>query len=277
MAKIRGGSTIGGRQIASVDMIQDVIHQIKNETNEEIFSRIDEKLDLTGGTITGNLQVNGETTINNQLVLQVPNTNYKLTAKVEDVNKAYAVILNTNLGSIQSNKDIFINGSRVYHQGNLNLDSFMSSEMKTTTTTDLNLLLDSGVYTGTFTNCPIVSRCIVEVNSNRNKSEIIQKVYSFDGKTYYRVYINAVWRSWNTIGSTTTYSKNITTSDWSNGTDAKELTVTHSLNSENITSVVVTDSNQVSMFTGFKVIDANRITIYCSSATSGKVVVNAVR
>lgn len=238
------------------------------------------KFDKTGGDITGNIEATNY--ISTSSYLRTRNGNDFLIFNVSGTTANYEASTNVTKHNfnkaINVNGDITINNSNtVYHTGTFDYRTFANKNLQSTTITNLNSLTTSGAYHGTFTtNSPITtSTSYVDVMSNNDGTNIIQKLYSSEGKSYYRVRNSGTWTSWFTTGGNLTYSRDITSSNWTNANNMYEITITHNLGSDKITSVVVTDSNNVSMFTGFKILSTSSLKVYSSTAIDGKVIINA--
>lgn len=180
-------------------------------------------------------------------------------------------------------EDLKLKNKTVWHQGNFNPNDYISiNTPRYDDNTDLNNMTTTGFYTlGHATNAPpqITGWFYLEVIKHNDEERfILQKVYDFfNSIAFWRTKTAGQWKSWRPLGGSNSYSQTVAAADWRDpDTDgAYEITITHNLGLPNITSVILTDSNGYSMSTGFHVIDTNKMIVYCSSATAGKIVINA--
>lgn len=242
---------------------------------------LSQKFNKTGGDISGSIEASNY--ISTSSFLRARKNNEYLKMSINSSNEAYYEA-STNISKHNFNKAVNVNGNitvnnsnTVYHTGNFDYRTFAAKNAKAATSTNLNSMTTSGTYYGTFTsNSPITtSLSYVDVSTNDDGTNIIQRLYSTAGKAYYRVRNSGTWTSWFTMGGSLNFTKDITAGNWTSSNGMYELTVTHNLNSDKITSVVVTDSDNVSMFTAFKVLSTTSLKVYSATAVAGKVIINA--
>lgn len=172
------------------------------------------------------------------------------------------------------------NNNNIWHSGNLNPNDYVSRTAELlTASTDLNTVKNTGYYRcSSPTNAPskVTGWAYIEIIKHSD-TYVLQKIYSYDGNyTYSRTLNNGTWTTWTPLGGGLSFTKDITSGNWSLNGDMYEMTVTHNLGSENITSVIVTDSNKISMFTGFQIISSTVIKVFSATNSSGKIVINAI-
>lgn len=254
-------------------------------TKTMLDTGLNTKFDKTGGDISGNVYINGNLNTEYGIISSGTSNWFKTglqfgpdrvcTLSQPATNTIRLGINSTYLDMNETT--VKYKGSELWHKGNLNPMS-RDSELLTAST-DLDTITTTGYYRcNNSVNAPskITGWAYIEVIKHSD-TYVLQKIYSYDGKhVYSRTMNNGVWVAWRTLGGVYTFTKDITTGSWTQGTDMYEMSVTHNIGSENITSVIVTDSNKVSMFTGFQVISDTVIKVFCSTATAGKVVINAV-
>ena len=249
-------------------------------TDTILQNGLDTKFNKTGGDLSGNIEATNY--ISTSSYLRTRKNNDYLRFSINSNNEAYYEV-SSNVTKHNFNKPInaktsmTVDNNLVYHAGLFDYNALAKKNAQAAPSTNLNSVINSGVYYGNFsTNSPVANvLSYVDVSSDDNGDFLIQRLYATNGLAYFRVRNSGVWSNWFTMGGTLKFSKTIQESNWTSANGMYELSITHNLGSDNITSVVVTDSDNVSMFTGFKIMSTSTLKIYSSTAVSGKVVINA--
>lgn len=249
-------------------------------TDTILENKLNTKFDKTGGDVSGSIEATNYISTNSYLRTKNSSNDYlkfSIDSNKEGYYEASSNVTKHNFNKpINASTKITVDNNLVYHEGIFDYKTLAKKNVQTSSHSDLNRLTESGVYYGTFSsNCPVSSMCYIEVSANDNSTNLIQRLYSIEGKSYYRTYNSGTWTKWFTTGGSLTFSKDITTSSWTSSNGICEMTITHNLGSDKITSVVVTDADNVSMFTGFKILSTSSIKVYSSTAVEGKVIINA--
>lgn len=239
------------------------------------------KFDKTGGDISGSIEATNYISTNSYLRAKNSDNDYlkfNINSNKEGYYEASSNVTRHNFNKpINAKSSMTVDDNLVYHAGIFDYNDYAINNSKAATYSDVSRIVDSGNYYGTFTaNSPVTDTiCYLNVSSNNDGTNIIQRLYSTTGKAYFRVCNSGTWTKWFTMGGNLSYTRTIGENNWTSADDIYELIVTHNLGTDNITSVVVTDSDNISMFTGFKITSTSTIKIYSSTAVAGKVVINA--
>lgn len=249
-------------------------------TDTILENKLNTKFDKVGGDISGSIEATNYISTNAYLRAKNSNNDYlkfSINSNKEGYYEVSSNVARHNFNKpINASSKMTVDNNLVYHEGIFDYNALAKKNAQASSYSDTNRLVESGVYYGTFSsNCPVSSICYIDVSTNDNGTNLIQRLYSTEGKSYYRVYNSGTWTKWFTTGGNLTFSKNILTSSWTNSNGMYEMTITHNLGSDKITSVVVTDADNISMFTGFKILSTSSIKVYSSTAVEGKVIINA--
>lgn len=266
-------------------------------TQNMLQSGLNTKFDKTGGNINGSINATSSILSNSKIGIIDSNGVRGMTQQfngstvlfnasgVNNFEFSHPIISNRDLyvgdyssGAGYSTKAV--NLYSVWHEGNLNPNNYVSRTAELlTASTNLNTVKNTGYYRcSSPTNAPnkITGWAYIEV-INHSDTYALQKIYSYDGNyTYSRTLNNGTWTTWTPLGGGLSFTKDITSGNWSSSNGMYEMTVTHNLGSENITSVIVTDASKISMFTGFQIISSTVIKVFSATNSSGKIVINAI-
>lgn len=291
-------SPTGNSELYYKNQASSTWERLINKSN--LDSRLGSYLPKSGGTITGTLTVNNllkcathiEST--NGFLKSTANGN---TVQIGSVNSSHCHFINSANISFHFNKNVMVQGEiyagpsynqKVWHAGNLNPSNYMPKSVRLTEGTDLNNIVDEGIYQvrnplNKPTNLTGASGWVYVEVLKHTADWILQKIYNFEGTVSFMRSksdkggsIGGSWNNWVPLGGGMTFTKNVANvSEWTAANNMYEMTITHSLGSENILSVVLTDPQKYSMNIGFQVIDANKIKVFCGENPTGKIVINA--
>lgn len=291
-------SPTGNSELYYKNQASSAWERLINKSN--LDSRLNSYLAKSGGTMSGALTVNSSITAStnisstNGVLKSTYNGN---TVTIGSANANYCHFSNSANVPFHFNKDVKVQGeiyagstynSKVWHTGNFNPASYMPKSVRLTEGTDLNNIVDEGIYQvrnplNKPTNLTGASGWVYVEVLKHTADWILQKIYNFEGTVSFMRSksdkggsIGGSWNNWVPLGGGMTFTKTVANiSEWTAANNMYEMTITHSLGSENILSVVLTDPQKYSMNIGFQVIDANKIKVFCGENPTGKIVINA--